>query len=305
MGMKLKDIGEMGLIGRLARRIKYDRSVVKGVGDDAAVIKWTKDRYLLYTCDMLIEDIHFKLGNATPFQIGWKALARNISDIAAMGGIPRYCLVSAGLNPELPVSFFDELYKGIAEIAKNFRVNIVGGDTSHSKKLVVDVSLIGEVEKKRLVLRGGAKKGDVILVTGSIGGSMKGKHLNFTPRVDEARMLTKKFKINSMIDISDGLILDLWRILDASKVGACLYQNTIPLSKEARFFDKAIREGEDFELLFTMNVKEAKRFFKTELPKMKTPVTLIGEILNKRDGYKLVREDGRIERLHAKGYVHF
>lgn len=303
--MRLKDIGEIGLIKRIARRAKYDKSVVKGIGDDTAVIKWTGRKYLLYTCDMLIEDVHFKLKNATPFQIGWKAIARNISDIAAMGGAPKYCLVSAGLNPDLPVSFFDKLYEGMAAAAKKFNVNIVGGDTSDSRKLVIDVSLIGEVEKNKLTLRSGAKKGDVILVTGSIGGSGKGKHLNFTPRIDEARMLTKKFKINSMIDISDGLVLDLWRILEASKVGACLYQSVIPISKESGLFDRAIREGEDFELLFTMSVKEAKRFFKTELGRMKTSVTLIGEVTDKKYGYNLVREDGKKEKLQPEGYKHF
>ena len=135
--MKLKDIGEIGLIERLRRRTKCDRSVLKGIGDDTAVIKWTRDKYLLYTCDMLIEDVHFKLKSTTPFQIGWKAISRNISDIAAMGGVPRYCLVSAGLNSGLPVSFFDKLYEGMAKLAKKFKVNIVGGDTGRSEKLVI------------------------------------------------------------------------------------------------------------------------------------------------------------------------
>ncbi|MBI5143932.1 MAG: thiamine-monophosphate kinase [Candidatus Omnitrophica bacterium] len=303
--MRIKDIGEIRLIKRAAGDFRLDRSVVKGSGDDTAVIRWVKNKYLLFTCDMSIEDVHFKLGEATPFQIGWKALGRNISDIAAMGGVSRYALVSIGINPDLPVSFLNGICKGMKTLADKFNINIVGGDMARSKKLVIDISLIGDVEKGNLVMRNGAKVGDVILVTGSIGGSIKGKHLNFTPRLNEARKLVKEFKINSMIDISDGLVLDLWRILNASKAGARIYQNTIPLSKDADSFEKAVYEGEDFELLFTMNAKEAKRYFRTALAKMETPVTLIGEIMPRRFGYKLIDKAGRISPLKAKGFLHF
>ncbi|MDD5421867.1 MAG: thiamine-phosphate kinase [Candidatus Omnitrophota bacterium] len=303
--MKIKDAGEIGLIRRLARKTRPGSGVVKGIGDDTAVIKWTKDKYLLFTCDMLVEDVHFRRKAATPFEIGWKALGRNISDIAAMGGLPKYAVVSIGLDPELPLSFADGVYKGMASLARKFNVSIVGGDTTRSKKLVIDVSLIGEVEKKNLVLRSGAKAGDLILVTGSIGGSIKRKHLSFTPRVEEARRLVRDFKVNSMIDISDGLIIDLWRILGSSRVGGRIYESAVPLSREERSFDKAIYEGEDFELLFTMSVKEARRFFKTALDRMPTSVALIGEVIDKKHGYKLIREEGEVEELKPKGYLHF
>lgn len=303
--MHIKDISEINLIKRLSKNFRLDKTVIKGPGDDAAVIKWTKDNYLLYTCDMTIEGVHFDLQKATPFQAGWKALGRNISDIGAMGGVPRYAVVSLAINPGQKLSVADGICKGIKSIADRFGVNIVGGDVSVSKNIVIDISLIGEVEKKKLALRSGAKVGDVIFVTGSLGGSIKGKHLEFIPRAKEARQILKKFKINSMIDISDGLVLDLWRILEASKVGACLYQSVIPISKESGLFDRAIREGEDFELLFTMSVKEAKRFFKTELGRMKTSVTLIGEVTDKKYGYNLVREDGKKEKLQPEGYKHF
>jgi thiamine-monophosphate kinase len=171
------------------------------------------------------------------------------------------------------------------------------------------VSLIGEVEKSCLVTRCGARKGDLVLVTGSIGGSLKGKHLDFSPRLDESRAMVKKYSLSSMIDVTDGLLIDLWRILDQSRVGARIYRNMIPLSPCAGQFDSAVREGEDFELLFTMSVKEAKRFFKRDLLKMKTPVTLIGEIMDKSYGYRLIREDGKAEnvsmRSDRKGYLHF
>lgn len=303
--MKIKDIGEIKLIKRLAKKIRPDASVVEGIGDDAAVIRWTKDKYLLFTCDMLVEDVHFRLDSASPFQIGWKALARNMSDIAAMGGVARYALVSIALNPELSVSFCDALFKGIRILADRFGVNIIGGDTARSRKLMIDISLLGEVEKKNLVTRSGARTGDVILVTGALGGSIKGRHLNFIPRLDEARKLVKGFKINSMIDISDGLALDLWRILDASSVGARIYQNTIPVSKDAASFENALYDGEDFELLFTIAPKEARRFFKTALIKMGTPVTLIGEVLDRRYGYRLIDKGGKERKLKAKGFLHF
>lgn len=313
--MRICDMGEIGLIKRLAGKIRLDKSVVKGIGDDTAVIRWTKDKYLLFTCDMLVEDVHFWfrgakplretkfLKKATAFQIGWKALARNISDIAAMGGVPRYAVVSLGIAPSLSVKFADGISDGILTLARKFGINIVGGDTVRSKKLVIDISLIGEVEKRNLTLRSGAKKGDVILVTGSIGGSIKGKHLNFMPRLNEARRLVKEFKVNSMIDVSDGLVLDLWRILDASRVGAMVYEQLIPVSKNAVSFNKAITGGEDFELLFTMRAKEATRLLKGR--HNGTPIRFIGEVTGMKGGYILVRNNGRGERLKPKGYHHF
>ena len=303
--MRIKDIGEIGLIDRISRKVHLDRSVVKGIGDDTAVIKWTSNKYMLATCDMLIEDVHFKRGRATPFQVGWKALARNISDIAAMGGVPKYALVSVGLDPNLPVSFADGIFEGVNALAKKFNVNIVGGDTSRSKKIVIDISLIGEVEKKNVALRSGARAGDAIFITGFLGGSIKGKHLNFTPRLDEARALVKNFRINSMIDISDGLLIDLGRVLGASSAGALVYEDLIPVSRDAVSFEKAVTDGEDFELLFTMPDKEAERFMKSYLLKLKIPVSLIGEITSKKHGYRLIGSDWKEKRVAKKGFLHF
>ena len=303
--MKIRDAGEIGLIARMAKGIRTDRSVIRGIGDDAAVIKWTKNKHLLYTCDMLIEDVHFELSKAAPAEIGWKAFAVNISDIAAMGGVPKYALVSLGIRPDMPVSFVDGLYRGIEKIARMFKVNIVGGDTNSSKKLVIDVSLIGEVEKRCLVTRQGALPGDAIMVTGRLGGSIKGRHLEFVPRLKESRRLVKRFKINSMIDVSDGLILDLGRILKASSCGARIYENCIPVSKDADSFRAAMTDGEDFELLFTMRPEEAARFFKEEWERFGTGVSLIGEVLDKKEGFKLVDRKGLARNLGVEGYRHF
>ncbi|MDD5174242.1 MAG: thiamine-phosphate kinase [Candidatus Omnitrophica bacterium] len=303
--MKIRDMNEIDLIRRLSKSFRLDRTVIKGPGDDAAVIRWTKDKYLLYTCDMTIEGVHFDLRKAAPFQAGWKALGRNISDIGAMGGVPKYAVVSLAISGDRDLSVADGICRGIKSIADRFGVNIVGGDMAESGSIVIDISLIGEVENKKLVLRSGAKIGDVIMVTGSLGRSIKGKHLNFIPRVKEVRDILKRFKINSMIDISDGLALDLKRMLEASGVGACIYGSSIPLSKDAVSLNSALYDGEDYELLFTMDAKEARRFYGTALNKMKTPVSIIGEITAKKNGLRIVREDGKEEELKIKGYLHF
>lgn len=303
--MQIKDLNEIDLIRRLSKNFRLDNTVIKGPGDDAAVLRWTKDKYLLYTCDMVIEGVHFDLKKATPFQVGWKAMGRNISDIGAMGGIPKYAVVSLAISPRLDVSVADGICKGIKDLADRFGVNIVGGDMARSERIVMDISLVGQVEKKKLVLRSGARKGDLIFVTGALGGSIKKRHLNFMPRVREAREILKHFKINSMIDISDGLALDLNRILEASGVGAVIYENAIPLSRDAASINSALYDGEDYELLFTMSAKEARRFFKTTFGKMKTPVSLIGDIIAKSKGYKMVRKSGKEDKVKVKGYLHF
>jgi thiamine-monophosphate kinase len=302
---KIRDLSEIDLIKRLSKNFRLDKTVIKGPGDDAAVIKWTKDKHLLYTCDMTIEGVHFDLRKATPFQAGWKALGRNISDIGAMGGVPKYAVVSLAISPGQKLSVADGICRGLKSIADRFGVNIVGGDMAVSKNIIIDVSLIGEVEKKKLALRSGARIGDVILVTGSLGGSIKGKHLNFMPRVNEARDILKKFKINAMIDISDGLAIDLNRMLKASAVGGRVYESAIPLSKDAFSVNNALYDGEDYELLFTMSAKEAKQLYRTALNKIETPVSLIGEITAKRNGCKIVRGDGKEEDMKIKGYLHF
>ena len=303
--MKIKDIGEINLIKRFAGQIRIDSSVVKGSGDDTAVVKWTRDKYLLLKCDMVIEGVHFKLKDAKPFQIGWKAMCRNISDIAAMGGVPRYALVSWAMDPESSVELADGIFKGMKSAADKFGINIVGGDVSKARNIFIDVSMAGEVEKKNLVTRSGARTGDVIMVTGAIGGSIRGRHLDFIPRVAEARGLVKKFKINSMIDVSDGFLLDLGRILEASGKGARIYKNLIPISPDAADPDSALTDGEDFELLFTMSVQEARRFLRTEYAKMQTPVTIIGEVTDKVHGYKIVGKGGKETPVLLKGYEHF
>ena len=298
--MRLKDIGEFGLIKRFQERIKVNSSVVVGSGDDCAVLKFNKHSYQLFTCDMIVEGVDFyKTGDLR--LVGRKALAISISDIAACGGLPQHAVVALGLPKNMPVGQVDLLAKGLFDLAGKFNINIVGGDISASGKLVIDVSMLGIVEKNKLCLRRGAKAGDLIMVTGEFGGSIKGKNLKFTPRLKEARFLVDKFKINSMIDVSDGLLQDLGHILEQSRVGAVLYESLIPLSKQAQGTEEALCSGEEFELLFTASRDQASKIIKSAQYSFK----VVGEIMPEAFGLRLINYKNRYSKLKLKGYRHF
>lgn len=298
--MNLNKIGEFGLIKKFRKMIKLDASVIRGSGDDCAVISFNKDKYLLLTCDMIVEGVDFYPGER-PYLIGRKALGISISDIAACAGTPKYALVSMGLPSGISVEYVERIVKGMLDLARKFKINIVGGDISKAAKIVIDVSLLGFVKKRNLVLRSGAKAGDIIFVTGSLGGSIRGKHLRFLPRIKEAKKLAENFKINSMIDISDGLAADLGHVLEMSKVGAVIFESMIPISKDARTLNEALYSGEDFELLFTASKKEAQRLIKSRIAYAKP----IGEIVAKKRGLILVDRNNLKKNLRPKGYKHF
>jgi len=298
--MHLKEIGEFGLIKRFQKQIKTDRSVFMGSGDDCAVLKLNKTSYQLFTCDMIVEGVDFRKADNLE-AVGRKALAVSISDISACGGVPRHAVISLGLPRNMQVSRVDLLAKGIFSLAKKCKINIVGGDISASDKLIIDVSMLGEVEKPKLCLRRGARNGDIIMVTGSFGGSIKGKHLRFTPRLKEARFLVDNFKINSMIDVSDGLIQDLGHILEQSSVGAVLYESLVPLDKEAQGVEEALCSGEEFELLFTASRDQASEIIKSS----KYCFRVIGEIMPASFGLRSINHKNRYSKLNLKGYEHF
>ena len=298
--MKITELGEFGLIDRIKKAIKTDASVIKGIGDDCAVIKYDRNTYMLMTGDMLVEGVDFTRRDK-PYLIGRKALAVSISDIAACAGLPRYALVSLGIPRATGVTFIDELYRGMRELACDYKINIVGGDISSARSLTIDVSLMGFVEKKNLVLRSGARDGDIIFVSGRLGGTIRGKHLSFTPRVKEARFLVENFSVHAMIDISDGLAQDLGHILEASDKGAALFESLIPLSPESRGLTDALRGGEDFELLFTVSGRDARKILRG-----KTGVFFpLGEITKKAYGMKLIDARGKEKDLKPAGYRHF
>jgi len=294
-------MNELNFIDYLRKHIKHDKDVICGIGDDAAVLKYTRKKHLLFTCDMLIEGVHFEK-NAKPEEIGWKAIAVNISDIAAMGGVPKYVVISVGIPKNSAPSTAKRLMNGVKKICRFFDVSIVGGDTNAGPNLVIDVAIIGEVEKDFLVLRSGAKAGDLIFTTGTLGEG-RIKHLSFMPRIEEARMLVRHFKINSMIDISDGLFLDLYRLAEASSVGARIYKSLIPLADVKHM--KYINDGEDFELMFTLSISQAKKLMKYMGRHERPDVTLIGEVVSKKYGLNFIEEEGRVRRIRAKGYTHF
>lgn len=299
--MKMKSVGELEFIDRI-KKIAKTKNAVLGIGDDCAVLEYTKDRYLLVTTDMLVQDVHFDLSKTSAYKVGRKALAVSLSDIASMAGIPKYCLVSLAAPPDMPFGTLGDFYSGLLKLAKEFDVELVGGDTNHGDKFICDVCVIGEVEKKYILRRDGAKVGDNIFVTGSLGGSIKGKHYDFTPRVKEARILVENFKIHSMIDVSDGLSLDLYHITDASSVGAIIYDDCIPVSQSADSKKEALSGGEDFELLFTAPSDVTEEAISK---KLKIPVRKIGEIMPRREGVKIVKDKSKEMELKRAGYRHF
>jgi len=300
--MLLKKIGEFGLIKRFQKKIKINSSVIKGSGDDCAVLKFDRDSYQLFTTDMIIDGVDFRKTDDFKL-VGRKALAVSISDIAACAGTPLHAVVALGLPKNMQVKKIDLLAKGLFDLAKKFNINIVGGDISSSDKLIINVSLLGSIKKNKLCLRKGARVGDLIMVTGRFGGSIKGKHFKFTPRLKEAHYLVDNFKINSMIDVSDGLIQDLGHILEQSSVGAVLYETLIPLSRQAHSIEEALCSGEEFELLFTANRDQANKIIKSS----KYHFKVIGEIMPKSFGLRIInpQAEARTGYSYMAGYRHF
>ncbi len=304
--MRLSDLGEKRLIQRLARTIKTDRTVIQGIGDDCAVLAGRGNKYLLFASDMLVEAVHFNRATR-PEAIGWKALAVNVSDIAAMGGIPRYAVVSLGCPKNLRVQFVDRLYRGLRRCADRYGVNLVGGDTNRSSRIVIDVAILGEVERKRVVYRSGARAGDALLVTGRLGGSLRsGRHLTFTPRLYEARALGGKFRLHAMIDLSDGLGPDLTRLCEASRLSACLEAAQIPRAKGCSLA-QALTDGEDFELLIAVAESDANPLLAWAKRHIDCKLTRIGRMIPRGKGspVRIVAPYGTRPPASLAGFEHF
>jgi len=242
-----------------------------GVGDDCAVVKGgAGEDSLLLKADAVVEGVHF-LRTADPFLIGRKALARAISDIAAMGGEPLYALVTLGLPSGFQPVRMQKIYKGITALAKEWNIALLGGETTRTRDLVLSVSLVGETTGYDPVLRSTAQEGDEIWVTGSLGNTQKLKHFTFEPRVNEGQWLAEKKIATAMIDLSDGLGIDLPRLARASGLSFELELEKIPCAKGASL-KEAFQEGEDYELLFTVSPEKSgllKKFpIKTSLQKI-------------------------------------
>jgi len=315
MSRTVAALGEIGLIQRAARHLGAPRREVRvGIGDDAAVLPWTRDAYLLFASDMLVEGVHFTLqrgqtpsphdrGQTPARWIGWKALACNVSDIAAMGGMPTYAVVSLGVPPSTPVRVTDGLAQGLARCARRFGVAVVGGDTVRAPQLVIDVAILGTVPVKHLVLRSGAKPGDVVFVTGRLGGSLvSGRHATFMPRVVQAQWLVRHVPVHAMMDLSDGLASDLWQLARASRVTIDIEERAIPVSRAARSVQHALMDGEDYELLFAVPAQAANK-----VPRSigRVPVTPIGLVTARGTNVRLATVGGRMIRMAPHGFKHF
>lgn len=319
-------MNEVELLKRLIPGLPSNASVVVGPGDDCAVLDaGIPGRYLLFKTDAIVEGVHFTR-EIQPERFGRKALARGLSDVAAMSGMPTHALVTLGLPKGFDVATVEGIYSGMTDLCGRYGVSIAGGEiTANPGHIFVSISLLGEVERDRCILRSGAQVGDAIFVTGQLGGSIEGKHLDFEPRLTEARWLTEQFAIHSMIDLSDGLARDLRHVLQASGVGAELLARAIPVSRAARgrargpvvdglelppgerfpaALASALTDGEDFELLFTIASRDAVALldgWKARFPEL--PISCVGRIVA---GSEIsIRDKQGVRTLKADGFIHF
>lgn len=293
----LADWGEDRVVAALTRNLSTDANVLVGAGDDCAVIGRKRDaRWQLLKTDAVVEGVHF-LANEDPQRIGWKALCRAISDIAAMGGTPAQALITLAAPATTPVARVQALYAGLRTAARKFGVAIVGGETSRSPgPLFLSITLTGWVERTHCVLRSGGRAGDLLYVTGRLGGSLSGKHLDFHPRVEEARWLVSHFRPHAMMDLSDGLGADLPRLAAASRCGYMLDEARLPLTRGCTPA-QAVGDGEDFELLFAMPSRSClalETAWKKRFPRV--PLTQVGH---------LTRQPSSTILPSTHGYDHF
>lgn len=330
--MYIEQLGEAGLIQRIKKKIPAnDRSIVLGIGDDAAIINPSK-RALLLSTDTIREDIHFSRKYCSFYDIGWKSVAVSISDIAAMGGIPKHLLLSMAVPDKVSVKDMDKLLDGVADITAKYSVSVVGGNLSRSKQgITVDTTIVGEVSGGGALLRSGAGIGDRIYVTGIPGMSAIGlsilksgragkkaqpfitAHLRPVPRVSEGFSLSKSKSATAAIDISDGLLVDLSHICERSHVGARIFSNLLPLPDVPRIISERIAKGplfyalyggEDYELLFTVRPGNSTKF-EYFCRQQDIRCTMIGEIIPAAEGIILSNEDNEESVIEPCGFDHF
>ncbi len=331
--MKVSELGEFGLIDLLAKIISTSqnqqfeswRQLIIGIGDDAAA--WQGDTSIqLATTDTMTQDIHFNLDMISWPELGWKILAINLSDIAAMGGLPTYALVSLSLPIDTEVGNIVDMYRGMMELAQQFEVAIVGGNISRAPIVSITITVLGKTQNKHLLTRSAAKPGDRIAVTGYLGSAAAGlvmlkEQLKLTaeattylkdaflrpkPRIAEGRLLTNK-GVKTAIDISDGLVSDLPHICEASRVSARVETERLPIHPLVRdnFGEKslelALSGGEDYELLFTASAEVIDEVKESA----SLPVTIIGEITEGIGKVELVATKGETPNLRRTGWDHF
>jgi thiamine-monophosphate kinase len=309
-------VNEFELLAKIIPTLASNEQEVRGAGDDCAVLDLgLKDELLLFKTDAVVADVHFT-SETPPDKVGRKALARTLSDIAAAAGKPVSCLVTLGLPKNFDPDYVFAFYQGLNALAREHKLSVSGGEiTRTAGPMFASIALLGTIPRGRVITRAGAKVGDAIFVSGELGGSLAGRHLEFEPRLQEARYLAETFHIHAMMDLSDGLAGDLRHILNASKVGAELFGDAIPITRSAKLKAKhessakppllaALTDGEDYELVFTVSSKQAVAVldgWKKHFPK--TKLSCIGKITS-QSGLR-VRDKLGVRELPAHGYTHF
>jgi len=333
--LKIEDIGEFGFIRSIMNDCHFSpEKLIKGIGDDCAVIGPYKDKVFLITTDLLVEGVHFILERIPPEHLGEKAVAVNLSDIAAMGGNALHLFLSVAIPRSMSLETIHLIYRGIKTVCRRYNVNILGGDTSSSpEKLMINVTVIGDATEKEVLYRSGARAGDAIYITDTLGNSAAGlklikeelfapdnlasslidAHNRPVPFLEAGRMIARSRLASAMIDLSDGLLSDLQRICEASCVGARIFHNSLPLSEELKVlaeinnldpYEFVLSGGEDYRLLITIPGKNLESFQKLFEKQKPCPVYHVGEI-TKELGSKMIRPDGKEELLEVTGFDHF
>jgi thiamine-monophosphate kinase len=277
-------------------------SVALGPGDDCAAVRTNGEYFQLFAADQLAEGLHYLKSSTTPEKVGAKLLKRNLSDIAAMGGLPEYALITAAAT--YSETEFIRFFQGIENTAEKYGVSIIGGDISgNTGKDLFSLTITGKVSENKICPRSGAKPGDRIFVTGSLGNSFhSGHHLNFTPRLAEAAFLAGEYT-RAMIDISDGFLADLGHVMSSSGIGAVVTAERLPL-RAGSGFEGALSDGEDYELIIAVPQAKAKKL-KKEWPFKETPLTEIGFFTEKHSGFAYNADGVNLSRKFKKGYDHF
>lgn len=307
---KLSEVGEINAIKQLIRNLHWRTDIAVPAGDDCAVARLPGYPWdLLLTTDPIVEGTHFD-SSLPPTLVGAKAINRTLSDIAAMGGEPLWVLVNVVAPPTLEMATLRKIYRGARKAVRRFGVEIVGGDLSQGKELQIHVFGIGRAPRGKAVLRSGASPGDKICVTGSLGGSIVGRHASFQPRINEGLFLRNW--ATAMIDVSDGLAADIQRLAEASGVGATINVSTVPISRVALALNDgrtplrhAIEDGEDFELLFTIPSNRSSEFKKAWRKIFELRCTEIGVVTPRRQGVRYVDSNGRELKSTFRGFTHF
>ena len=336
-GRKLTEIGELGLLERLQQILPAVDSpdVIQGIGDDTAVIRIDQHMALLATCDIHVEGIHFDLDIITPYQLGRRVVSVNLSDIASMGGTPKYALISLALPGSMTVESFDELQRGFGDQLSRWQAFAVGGNLSVSPdRIIINITLIGEVPASEIVRRNSASVGDRIFVTGKPGASAAGRHLlsrykdraaglyeslisaflQPIPRLETGRMIAVRRLATAMIDVSDGLAADLSHICTSSGVGAEILAEKFPCPAELNaaaeeigvdIWKLILRGGEDYELLFTTDENTPESMIQQIAVKSGTQISEIGRILPDKEGITFIGLKGKRNTLDVNGWDHF